>query len=158
MSTYNMADLYNEAEKEGMDLSPDLPNGIHTVRVKSSGVTKGAKSDRLYLVLEALDGSGTIVHGNNFMPDNKNSLFYWFRFLGDFGIGKDFLAANPGVTLEALGSAIESRGAMYRVEVAPQKKNPQYTEVKVLGEVDSAPTPAVDPAPAGDSEPAPWEQ
>jgi len=160
MSTVNMAELFKEAEAEGLDVSPDLPRGAHTVRIKSSGVkalTGKSQGERLYFVLEAVDGSGTIVHGQNFTPDNKKSLFFWFRFLAQYGVTKDFYAANPTATPEAIGRFIADQGKMYTAEVKAQKNNPQYNEIEVspaeASPVSSPPQEAAPPS--GDKEP--WE-
>lgn len=160
MSTVNMADLFKEAEAEGLDVSPDLPRGTHTVRIKSHGVkdiTGKNAGERLYFVLEAVDGSGTIVHGQNFTPENKKSLFFWFRFLAEYGVGKDFYAANPTATPAAIGKMIADQGLTYRAEVKAQKNNPQYNEISISpAEASVSPTPPQDDAPpSGDK--APWE-
>jgi hypothetical protein len=160
MSTVNMAELFAEAEASGLDVSPDLGHGTHMARIKSSGVTSSAGGDRLYFVLEEVNGAGTAVHGQNFTPNNKKSLFFWFKFLADYGVEKDFYVANPNATPEAIGKLIADQGNTYEVKIFPQKNNPEYNDFEVKLASAAAPTPAaVADAPSpGDAPKAAWEE
>lgn len=170
MTTYSMGQMYADAEAEGFS-GADLPHGEYDVRVKRSSV-KEAKggAERLLVTFEAVSGQGSVLTGQNWNPgpdeSAKNSRFYWFRFLANLGIGKEFFQSNPQITVEQIGQVLvqmAQQGRTYRIKVSARG---EYTDVEVLGAatgapdapaagVSPAPAPAPAAAPAAAPQPAP---
>jgi len=176
MASTNMAALFAGAEDAGFS-GKDLSHGDYDVRVKRSSVKSGA-TERLLITFEAISGAGTCLEGQSFNPENKGSMFHWFRFLANFGIGRDFIMANPDITVEQIGMQIVSasdQGQTFRIRFQQQESNQQYDEVVILGDATgepdapksagrvAPPTPAVaeavipSPAPVEASLPQPWD-
>lgn len=140
MASTNMAALFAGAEDAGFS-GKDLSHGEYDVRVKRSSVKQGA-SERLLITFEAISGAGTCLEGQSFNPENKGSMFHWFRFLANFGIGRDFIMANPEITVEQIGMqmvAAADQGQSFRIRYQQQENNQQYDEVVFLGDATGEP-------------------
>lgn len=135
MATTNWADLVKKA-KEAPDSSP-LPAGEYKVKVESAEFKQSSTGKDMYVVVyvvtEGQHAGRKIWHRLVVSPESPVALSIFFRHMAVLGVSEDFLITHGSDPAAVCAKLID---AMARVKYGPQKKKPEYGEVKDLAPID----------------------